>query len=299
MADCLAKCLAPAAPTPQPEKEADTPSPAPSAVPAAAPPAAAEEPTPPAPAATPSKTQSLTAIGEDESDTGNAQGASETATIADIGGMTADSVLSTLGLVSSSDPQKTAACCNRVRVLCRDYASRQECEKFGAARVLVAAAKAQPKDKSVVLQSLAAIVNLCSGDSHGPRIGAVDAGAIATAAAAVADLGEHIEVGEMACLTVQNLCFGDDAAAIDRRKKAAAAGAIEAILTVMKAYPEIRETCVASLRLCVDRVNDSRAKAIQLGAPPDSVKPITKEPGGLLSFRGGLGTFRRKAKSDS
>jgi hypothetical protein len=107
----------------------------------------------------------------------------------------------------------------------------------------------------------------------------------------------------MACLVIQNLCYGDDGAVLDRRKRAADDGAIETILNVMQRFDqakEIYDACVASLRLTVDRLPDLRAKAVQQGAQPDWVKPVTKDSGGgLLSFRGGLGTFRRKAKSSN
>ena len=109
-----------------------------------------------------------------------------------------------------------------------------------------------------------------------------------------------MQIAEMACLLIQNLCYGDDQLAVKRRERADKDGAIEAILNVIKEHEtrEIMDTCVAAMRLAVDRKPDLRDKAKQLGAHDEWVRPITKEgsaSGGLLSFRGGLGTFRRKA----
>jgi len=209
-----------------------------------------------------------------------------------------EQVLSTLGTVThENNATFAAACCKRVRVLCRDLELRQECDKWGASRILIAAYDAMPKEDKLVLQSLAAIVNLCSGDSHAPRTKAVDAGAIRAAAGAINDLGENsIEIGELACLVVQNLCYGDDKDALLRRRRADNDGAIEAVIKMHQTHAEIRETCSSSLRLCVDRMEDLRQKARAAGAPEDCVKPISKEGGGgLLSFRNGFGTNRRKA----
>lgn len=219
--------------------------------------------------------------------------------VATVEGMNPEDVLQTLGLATgATDAELATACCKRVRVLCREFPSRQNCEQLGAARIIISAIDAMSTDKLLVLQSLAALVNLCSGDAHPPRTTAVDAGAIRVAAMAIQTLGDNIEVGEMACLVVQNLCYGDDNAALERREKAAKDGAIEAVIKVMNTHAEVRDTCVASLRLCVDRMPALRTRATEAGAPPEGVKPITKEGGGLLSFRGGFGTSRRKAKGN-
>lgn len=125
-------------------------------------------------------------------------------------------------------------------------------------------------------------------------------GAIEQACAAVKNFVETVEIAEMACLVIQNLCYGEDPQAIKRRERADKDGAIEAVLAVIKVHEsrEIMDTCVAALRLAVDRMSHLREKAKGLGAHDDWVKPITKEGGGsLLSFRGGFGTSRRKAKA--
>jgi hypothetical protein len=106
----------------------------------------------------------------------------------------------------------------------------------------------------------------------------------------------------MACLVIQNLTYGNDSNAVARRKQACEDGAIEAILDVMKKHSQVEEiynACVASLRLTVDLLPDQRAKAVSLGAQAEWVKPVTKEGGGgLLSFRGGFGTSRRRANKN-
>ena len=51
----------------------------------------------------------------------------------------------------------------------------------------------------------------------------------------------------------------------------------------------------ARARSAAEAPPDDGAEDADDGAPPEAVKPITKESGGgLLSFRGGWGTNRRK-----
>ena len=297
MADCFAKCLAGA--TPAPAASAKAPEPPPPAAPASAP-AAASAASPESPALAPkpaTPARALPTVSEDENaqeDTASGAGAGAST----IEAMSVEEVLEKLGLATkSADAKDIMACCNRVRVLCRDTPARQRCEQLGAARIVVAAAAVVTEDRDATLQALAAIVNLCSGEAHSARITASQEGAVVAAATAAAKLGgEDIEVAEMACLLIQNVCIGEDNAAVDRRKRAAEQGAIEAIMLVMSKYPDLMGPTHAAMRLTVDRVPDSRTKALSLGAPEEAVKPVTKESGGgLLSFRGGLGTFRRKA----
>jgi len=215
--------------------------------------------------------------------------------------MKPEAALQTLGIVTQQkNVYLGAACCMRVRVLCREHPQREACEQLGASRIIVAALKAMPDDPNICLQGLASLVNLCSGDSHGPRDTAVENGAIQAASNAVSRFNDTVEIAEMACLVIQNLCYGEDDKALKRRKTSNEQGAIEAVLKVIKKHEtkEIMDTCVAAMRLTVDRMPELRKKAKELGAHDDWVKPITKEGGGsLLSFRGGFGTSRRKAKA--
>ena len=80
--------------------------------------------------------------------------------LAEIEEWDAQKVVSMLNESTAKDT--IAACCKRVRVLCRDLPQCEECDKAGAAKAVIKAMKAFPSDQAVQLQSLAAIVNLCS-----------------------------------------------------------------------------------------------------------------------------------------
>merc|ERR1719387_2617752 len=106
----------------------------------------------------------------------------------------------------------------------------------------------------------------------------------------------------MGCIALQNCCYGEDAQATERRKGAAEAGAIDAVIAAMKrheAIPAAQEVGVATLRLIVHKVPELRTTAVSAGASADWVKPISKEGGGILSFRKGFGTSRRMAKRNA
>jgi len=231
--------------------------------------------------------------------------------------MEAEPLLKVLGsAVEDKDAVVAEKCCKRIRVLCRDLNGRKACHQFGAARILCVAYRAfsptftegAKVEKDFILQSLAALVNLCSGEeknniSSVPRTKAVEEGAIQAASDAIRLLSTESEICEMACLVVQNMCFGDDEHAVARRKRAGEDGAIEAVIAVLSSpkHEHIRDTCISSMRLCVDRVPELRKRALDKGAPEEGVKPITKEGGGgLLSFRiGGFGTSRLMGKKKS
>ena len=252
-------------------------------------------------ASLPTKEPAMGAIAEDDdpSEECNPQAtepAEQAPSTSMIENMAADDVLTALGVCTNlGDAVAATACCRRVRVLCRDMRQRKQCDQLGAARIVVGSFDAMRDDPMLVLQSLAAVVNLCSGESHPPRTTATEAGALRAAAQAMEQHGHMIEISEMACLVVQNLCYGDDADALNRRARAGADGVINGIVTAYKRHPEIRETCIAACRLTVDRMPDLRQQAQRLGAGDDAVKPITKEGGGFLSFRGGFGTSRKRA----
>jgi len=319
MADCLQKCLGgpapaapavavaaasatPAAPTkPEPAKpEPAKPEPA-KAAPAAEPKKAVEPAVPAKEAAAPK----MPSVSEDAVVDDSAEPAGATVeslpSLHEIDVMKPEAALRCLGIVTEKkNVDLGAACCMRVRVLCRDHPQREACERLGASRIIIAALTAMPDDPNLCLQGLAGLVNLCSGDSHGPRDTAVENGAIKAASEAVKRWNDTVEIAEMACLVIQNLCYGEDDKALKRRATADEHGAIEAVLAVIKKHEtkEIMDTCVAAMRLTVDRMPKLREKAKSLGATDDWVKPITKEGGGsLLSFRGGFGTSRRKAKA--
>jgi len=151
----------------------------------------------------------------------------------------------------------------------------------------------------VQLQALAAIVNLCSGEANEHRRNAVEAGAMKALVAAMLALPENAEVQEMACIALQNCCYGEDEHALTRRQKAAQEGAIEAVVKAMQKHidsPPMQEVGQATLRLIVHKLPDLRTKALSVGAQEEWVKPISQSSGGLFSFRRGFGfgTSRRK-----
>jgi len=207
--------------------------------------------------------------------------------------MPPEAVLRTLAIATSqANSELAAACCKRVRVLCRDVSLRRECLQFGALRILKSCYEAMPNDESLVLHSLAALVNVYADETF-PRSAAVEAGAVAMIAKVIADFSSSTEVTEMACLATRNLCYGVGADALRRRKRAAADGAVEAVIAVLNNQPELREVSIATLRICVDGVPELKQRALKGGAPSEGVKPLSKDSGGsLLSFRGGLGTNR-------
>jgi hypothetical protein len=220
----------------------------------------------------------------------------------EIEGMAAGDVLKTFGVVASGrnfkDTPVATACCKRLRVLCRESDGRKQCEELDAARVMIDAIDAlTPLDATLALQSLAALVNICAErEVDSLRDAAVNAGALRVAVRAINDHHkENMQVTEMACLLVRNLCCGKDENVLERRKQAASVGVIEATVTAMAKYEEspIAPNIIVALRLVVDRLPDQRQRATALGAKTDWVKPVTKEGGGyLLSFRGGFGTNR-------
>ena len=152
--------------------------------------------------------------------------------------------------------------------------------------------------QTVQLQALAALVNLCSGEANEHRKNAVEVGAMKAITSAMKMLPENAEVQEMACIALQNCCYGEDPHAITRRETAAAEGAIKAVLDAIAAHPDsapMQDVGAATLRLMVHRVNSLRDEALKLGAQPAWVKPI-REGGGILSFRKlGFGTNRKKS----
>lgn len=213
------------------------------------------------------------------------------------------------------------ACCKRLRVLCRDPATRKECHEARSAAAVVGAMNRCPMSTMTVQwHALAALVNLCSGEVNDYRERAVEAGAMPAIVAVLNQVTENAEVQEMACIALQNACFGEDEHALVRRQVAADEGAIEAVLAAMRRCETIqsmRDVSRATLRLLVHHLPELRSKAQALGARPEWVKEfavvaqqqLPQQPqqppqqggggggGGLLSFRRagfghGLGTSR-------
>jgi len=214
-----------------------------------------------------------------------------------------EETISKLSEATAADPALHLAtiesCCKRVRVLCRDVEQCKQCDVAGAAAAVVGAMRALSSETSVQLQGLAAIVNLCSGEANEHRMRAVDTGALVVIVAAMTSLVENAEVQEMGCIALQNCCYGEDDLAISRRKEAAKAGAIRAVVEAMKAHssiPAAQEVGVATLRLIVHKVPELRKQAEEDGAAPEWVKSVTKEGGGIMSFRKGFGTSRKLHK---
>jgi hypothetical protein len=156
-------------------------------------------------------------------------------------------------------------CCKRIRVLCRAIEQCEICDQAGAGAAVLQAMSAFPSDREVQLQSLAAIVNLCSGEASGHRQNAVDAGALQEIVNAMRVLLHDPEVQEMGCIALQNCCYGEDERAVARRQTSAQVGAIEAVLQSMKTHSVIsqaQEVGIATLKLIVHKAPDVRQKAI-------------------------------------
>jgi len=210
-----------------------------------------------------------------------------------------DEVVAALHAIANGDRdvEMIAACCKRVRVLCRHEDMCKVCNQAGVAAALVKAMQALPNETGVQLQALAALVNLCSGENVDYRSQTVASGALPMIVDAMKTLIDNPEVQEMGCIALQNCCYGEDEQAIERRKGAAAAGAISAVVAAMKQHvsiPAAQEVGVATLRLIVHKVPELRQTAVNAGANPDWLKPISKVEGGVIpSFRRGFGTSRR------
>jgi len=102
----------------------------------------------------------------------------------------------------------------------------------------------------------------------------------------------------MACIALQNCCYGEDDHSLTRRTTAATEGAIEAVVKAMQKHvdsPPMQEVGQATLRLIVHKLPDLRTKALSVGAQEEWVKPISQGGGGMFSFRRsfGFGTSRR------
>ena len=211
-------------------------------------------------------------------------------------------VVDTLIAAVESSPEKNVVivevCCKRLRVLCREPDNCKKCDQAGTAQAVVKAMGTAPYDTqaNVQLQALASLVNLCSGEANEFRQNAVQQGAMKAVAAAMAALPDSAEVQEMACIALQNCCYGEDDNAVERRKAAGEAGAIELVINAMKSHVDsspMQEVGSATLRLMVHRVKDLKDRALKGGAAEEWVKPI-REGGGILSFRKvGFGTSRR------
>ena len=195
------------------------------------------------------------------------------------------------------------ACCKRIRVLCRDQANCDACDKVNASVAIVSAMDLYQEEPKVQLQALAALVNLCSGEGSEHRQHAVEADCLRRIVNAMKVHLKNSELQDMACIALQNCCYGEDENAVERRQKAAAAGAIETTVQAMRAYPDLpvaQEVGIATLKLMVHKCADNKAMALAQGVPEEQLEPpSSKGKGGFLSFRTGFGTQRRKAKAAS
>jgi len=198
----------------------------------------------------------------------------------------------------------SASACKRLRVVCREADGRTACDSLGAASAVAAAMSVFMANPEFALQALAALVNLCSGDSSAARKAASEAGAMKLAVQVMSGHPKDVDLCEMACLVIQNVCYGDDENVLTRRQTAGDQGAIPAVLAVMRnheAAPEMLDIGITSLRLIAEKMPALRSGAIELGAKPEWVRPIAKEAGStgggggaLGSFRGIFGTSRKK-----
>lgn len=207
-------------------------------------------------------------------------------------------------IITHSDvtAKQVETCCKRLRVLCREDQQRSLCHDAGMASTVVGAMTCFPKDVVVQYQALAALVNLCSGDSMEHRASAMIDGVLAPIVAALNGHREA-EVQEMGLIALQNVCYGEDEHGVVRRQGAFDAGAVQAILAAMKHHEGVvamQEEGVKALRLICHKADWLRAKAIEVGAAADQVRPFSAPAsggGGALSSRlffgrGGSGTSR-------
>lgn len=147
------------------------------------------------------------------------------------------------------------------------------------------------------LQALAALVNLCSGEGNQHRQHAVDDDCLRRVVNAMKVHLKNAELQEMACIAVQNCCYGEDEHAVGRRRKAAEAGAIETTVQAMRSYPDLQpaqEVGIATLRLMVHKCKENKEIALAQGVKPEDLEVPGTKSGGILSFRG-FGTQRRRS----
>jgi hypothetical protein len=175
-------------------------------------------------------------------------------------------------------------CCKRIRVLCCEPATQRECCEAQAGAALANTMHRclpyLPSALAVQWHALAALVNLCLGETNEYRDHALSSGALRAIVAVMKRLSDYpgyIEVHEMACVALQNACYGEDANALARRRAADDEGAIEAVLAVMRRYKTVRAAShmqslgQATLQLLVHELPELRIKARQLGAKAEWV----------------------------
>ena len=189
------------------------------------------------------------------------------------------------------------ALCKRLRVLCREPEGCNKCGQANASYAIVGAMDLFQENPKVQLQALAALVNLCSGEGNQHRQHAVDDDCLRRVVNAMKVHLKNAEIQEMACIAVQNCCYGDDEHAVDRRRKAAEAGAIEATVQAMRSYPDLQpaqEVGIATLRVMVHRCKENKEIALTQGVKQEDLEVRATKSGGILSFRG-FGTQRRRS----
>jgi len=203
--------------------------------------------------------------------------------VAEIDNMVPADVVKTLKEAVQAKPLNHTTveiCCMRVRVLCRETAQLNECQKLGASAAVVEAMKALPFHVNVQLQGLAAIVNLNSRVANEHRNKSVSSGALVAVVNAMIRMGRNAEVQEMGCIALQNCCYGEDEAAIHRRQSAANAGALKAVADAMHAHhavPAAQELGENTLRHLLHNVPELREYAIMCGVKPEWLEPFVKE----------------------
>lgn len=197
-------------------------------------------------------------------------------------------------LVASGKPADAlAACCSRVRVLCRDPATRFKCEELFAAAAVIKAMNAAPSEPNVQVEGLAALVNFSAGeDDHPRRQAACDADALPCVVGAMKAHLETQDVQHMACIALQNLVWGDTAFAVQRRQAAWQAGAIQAVVAAMTKHQALqgaKEMGMVTLRMMLEKLPaEAKEEAVAAGAPGDLIE---KPKGSFGTFRKPWGTF--------
>jgi len=289
--------------------EQSTPEGAPGPAPAATS-SPAEAMAPDAAAAPMRMANGLGAISEDEQAPDESASNAVVVTTKQVELMDPEKVLQTLGVATvQSNHELAASCCGRVRALCREPSGRNECMNFGALRILNDTFEKMRANASVVVQALAAIVNIYA-DERFERSRAVDGGALSIVVEVIERFPTDKEMCYVACVAIRNLCYGEGEDARKRRERAAADGAIEAAAAVLKAHPpesegapatggpscaDVHESALNAIRVCVDDMPaEYRDRAFKAGVPDDgALRPLTKDASGHpLSFRGSMGTHR-------
>lgn len=182
------------------------------------------------------------------------------------------------------DEELCAACCGRIRVICRDDSNCGLADQLGAFKVIVAALNKHLGRTELAKQGCAAIVNICAGADETVRQNAASERVLPMIVQTMGKLSNDPLVQEMAFVALQNVTYSVDPLNLERKSAAVQGGAVRAVVAAMKRFPDLtglQEQGVATLRLLVSKSKDLRRKAKDQGARSDWLG----SSGGLLSSR--------------